>query len=151
MAETHSAETPTRRAHEQRDVHARRLAWFGLGLAGLLAGSLLLVGWLLDALDVTPEGQGLRTAPVAEAPPRPPAPRLQAAPAQDMRDMRQAENAHLQSYGWVDRTAGIARIPIDRALELVAEQGLPTWPDEPRPPASAPTPEADPPAPEGRQ
>jgi hypothetical protein len=132
-------------------VNARRLAWFGLGLLGLLAGSLLLVGWLFDALDVTPEGQGLRTAPVAEGPPRPPAPRLQAAPVQDMQDIRQAENARLQSYGWVDRPAGIARIPIDRALDLVAEQGLPTWPAEPRQPAPGPTPEAGQAAPEDRQ
>ena len=36
-----------------------------------------------------------------------------------------AEHADLNSYGWVDRTSGIARIPIDRAMQLVLERGLP--------------------------
>jgi hypothetical protein len=31
----------------------------------------------------------------------------------------------LSSYGWVDREAGIVRIPIDRAMDLLAERGLP--------------------------
>jgi hypothetical protein len=32
----------------------------------------------------------------------------------------------LHSYGWVDRAAGIVRMPIDRAMEVLAEHGLPT-------------------------
>ena len=31
----------------------------------------------------------------------------------------------LQHYGWVDRKAGIARIPIEHAIELLAARGLP--------------------------
>ncbi len=31
----------------------------------------------------------------------------------------------LSSYGWVDQKAGIARIPIARAIDIVAAQGLP--------------------------
>ncbi len=38
---------------------------------------------------------------------------------------RDQELAQLNGYGWVDETAGIARIPIDRAMDLVAETGLP--------------------------
>lgn len=33
---------------------------------------------------------------------------------------------HLQGYGWVDRQAGVANIPVDRAQELVLKKGLPT-------------------------
>jgi hypothetical protein len=44
-----------------------------------------------------------------------------------MQEMRRTENARLQSYGWVDRTAGIARIPIDQAMELLATRGFPSW------------------------
>ena len=32
----------------------------------------------------------------------------------------------LNSYGWVDEKAGVARIPIDRAMDLLAQRGLPT-------------------------
>jgi hypothetical protein len=34
----------------------------------------------------------------------------------------------LASYDWVDQKAGIVRIPIDRAIDLVAERGLPVLP-----------------------
>ena len=36
-----------------------------------------------------------------------------------------AQNAKLNSYGWVDRSNGIVRIPIDRAMDLIAQRGLP--------------------------
>jgi len=32
----------------------------------------------------------------------------------------------LDGYAWVDKTRGIVRIPITRALELVAKEGLPS-------------------------
>jgi mono/diheme cytochrome c family protein len=38
---------------------------------------------------------------------------------------RQQEIAQLHSYGWVDQKAGVAHIPIDRAIALVAASGLP--------------------------
>ena len=34
----------------------------------------------------------------------------------------------MHSYGWVDQQAGVVRIPIDRAMELLAQRGLPTRP-----------------------
>src|SRR5258708_28268903 len=40
----------------------------------------------------------------------------------------------LYGYGWVDQKAGIAHVPIQRAVDLVIQQGLPT------PPAAASTP-----------
>ena len=33
---------------------------------------------------------------------------------------RDAQRRHLSSYGWVDRKAGVIRIPIDRAMDLAA-------------------------------
>jgi len=52
-------------------------------------------------------------------------PALQAAPAQDLKEMQAAEDAILNSYGWVDKNAEVVRIPIDRAIDLVADRGLP--------------------------
>jgi hypothetical protein len=127
MAEMHHHSTPPGHGHETRDISIRGVALFGLSLAVLLAGSLGLMAWLLDIFDVAPEGHGPRGAPLAAAPPRLPGPQLQTSPTRDMQEMVRAENARLQSYAWVDRDAGIARIPIDRAMELVVQQGLPTW------------------------
>ncbi len=52
------------------------------------------------------------------------APALQVDPVSDMEAMDARETQWLSSYGWVDKDAGIVRIPIDRAIELTAEQGL---------------------------
>ena len=61
--------------------------------------------------------------PVATAlPTAPPEPRLQTSPALDLKTLRDAEDAHLHSYAWVDRKAGAVRIPIERAMELVAKE-----------------------------
>lgn len=53
-------------------------------------------------------------------------PQLQVAPLQEMQDMKAAEQDVLDSYGWIDQKAGIVRIPIDRAMSLIAERGLDT-------------------------
>lgn len=55
----------------------------------------------------------------------PPTPRLQTQPFKDVYLLRQGENERLESYGWVDKEAGIVRMPIERAMELTLERGLP--------------------------
>ena len=45
--------------------------------------------------------------------------------------IRAAEDQILNSYGWVDRSKGIVRIPIDRAIDLLAKRGLPARPQAP--------------------
>ena len=52
-------------------------------------------------------------------------PVLQIDPVADLKAYEAQEEALLHSYGWVDKGAGVARIPIDRAIELIAKQGLP--------------------------
>jgi hypothetical protein len=58
----------------------------------------------------------------------PPEPLLQRNPAEDMQEMQAENEAILNSYGWVDQEAGIVRIPIEQAMELTLERGLPTNP-----------------------
>jgi hypothetical protein len=57
--------------------------------------------------------------------PLPPSPRLQNYPFQDIKELRQNETPLLGAYQWIDRNAGTVRIPIDRAMDLLAERGLP--------------------------
>jgi len=57
-----------------------------------------------------------------------PQPRLEKNERLQINDFRLEEEQTLYSYGWIDRQAGLVRIPIDRAMELVAERGLPTTP-----------------------
>lgn len=77
---------------------------------------------------------------------QPPEPRLQEKPMADVETLRREESDILTSYGWVDEEKGIVRIPIDEALRIVAERGLPAKAEAPaEAPAAAPAP-ASPPA-----
>ena len=58
----------------------------------------------------------------------PPEPRLQTNPREDLGNIRAREDQALNSYGWVDKNAGVVRIPIDRAMQLVVERGPPARP-----------------------
>jgi hypothetical protein len=49
-------------------------------------------------------------------------------PLEDMEKVRKETDEKLGSYGWVDKPGGIARIPIDRAKDMIAEKGLPSLP-----------------------
>jgi hypothetical protein len=60
----------------------------------------------------------------AAAAPTPPAPRLEAESGQTLDPYRAAQQQQLNSYGWVDRPAGVVRMPIERAMDLVAQRGL---------------------------
>lgn len=42
------------------------------------------------------------------------------------------EDKALESYDWVDQNAGIVRIPIEQAMDLVAQRGLPVLPEAAR-------------------
>jgi hypothetical protein len=54
-----------------------------------------------------------------------PGPRLQIKAPLDLARLRAAEDLNLHSYGWIDRNLGTVRIPIDRAMQLLLERGLP--------------------------
>lgn len=57
-----------------------------------------------------------------------PEPRLETDEPREITAFRIHEEQTLHSYGWVDQPAGVVRIPIDRAMELVAQRGLPSRP-----------------------
>lgn len=55
-------------------------------------------------------------------------PRLETNERLEINDFRLHEEQTLHSYGWVNQSAGQMHIPIDRAMELIAQRGLPTTP-----------------------
>jgi len=54
-----------------------------------------------------------------------PQPQLQPNPAADLNKFRAQEEEILNSYGWADQQAGIAHIPIEQAIDIIAQRGLP--------------------------
>jgi hypothetical protein len=67
----------------------------------------------------------------------PPAPRLQTSPVHDLVELRARDGAALHEYAWVDREAGVVRIPIERAIEVLSARGLPARPAAPAADAAA--------------
>lgn len=116
------------RRHETRDMDIRPIVMFGAGLVGSTAAVLLLMAWLFGYLAAREAKLDIPPSPLAETRRPPPEPRLQITPATDLEEMRRTEDAVLNSYGWVDRGAGIVRVPIDRAITLLAQRGLPVRP-----------------------
>ena len=102
--------------YERSDVSLRLIAAIGAGVALLFVASPL----VLRAAYEPPS--------TAQAPPVPPAPRLQSDPAADWSAYRAAQMKRLTADGWVDREHGIAHIPIEDAMRLLAKRGRPGWP-----------------------
>jgi hypothetical protein len=113
--------------HEESDVNIRAIFGFGAGLIVAAAIISLLMWVLLRYFEVREAKQAPRMYPLAAAQENrlPPEPRLQTNPREDLAALRAREDAALRSYGWVDRNAGIVRIPIDAAIKLTLERGLP--------------------------
>ena len=113
--------------HEESDVDIRAIFGFGIGLA--VAGIVIsFVVWLLfqyfearESRKVTPE------FPLAAQQENrlPPEPRLQTNPRADLADLRAQEESVLETYGWVDKNASVVRIPIEEAMKLTVQRGLP--------------------------
>ena len=96
-------------------------AWLALGTLVVLGAMKFAHGALLR--DAQEGSKPLH--PLAAEREIPPEPRLQESPTIDLERFREKENERLSTYGWLDRQAGVVRVPIERAMELVAKEGLP--------------------------
>jgi hypothetical protein len=114
--------------HETSDVSIRGIVGFGVGLGVATVLILAAMFWLFRVLQVREARRvDVRVPPMVAASLRrtPPEPRLEPNPLAPRLRMRAQEDAVLTSYGWVDRAGGVARIPIERAEELLVQHGLP--------------------------
>lgn len=125
-------EATARPEFEEQDASARAVTLVGLGFLVVLG--LVIVGTTVFFFVLTGTGPQLQVPPpgvaISASPPTPlpPLPRLETQPGQTLNAIQAQDDVILNSYTWVDRAHGIVRIPIDRAMTLVAEQGLPTRP-----------------------
>jgi hypothetical protein len=97
-----------------------------LAFLTLCGAALLVSAFLFDFWESKPSSSEPLQGATAEERPLPPGPRLQVSPPSDLAEFRASEDAILDEYGWIKRDVGVVHIPIDRAIDLVAERGLPT-------------------------
>jgi hypothetical protein len=112
--------------YEKSDASPRGLAHFALTIAAILAATCLSLIWLFKHYEKAENPGSFVAAPFSGTRPLPPPPRIQPNPAVDMQSYSQSQQSLLNSYGWIDRQNGIVRLPVDRAMELLLERGLPT-------------------------
>lgn len=120
----HNGDEP-RPSHEWRDLSPRSVALFGALLAAVIATVLAVNFGLLKITSSLQSARRPAPSPLEHTRESTPEPRLQVNGAKELRELRAAEEALLTSYGWVDKEAGMVRIPITRAMEILGQQGLP--------------------------
>jgi len=113
-----------RRGHEKSDANIRNLMIFGVGLSLLVIAGLLVSGAVLHYF-VGHQGLGPPVSPFENVRTLPPEPRLQVTAPKDLEQYKAAQDEILNNYGWVDQKAGIVRIPIDRAMDILLQRGFP--------------------------
>lgn len=127
--------------HETRDVQAGPTFRAGLYILGAMFLTAVVVVPLFRLLkrDETaaqaPAATALKVDPGLLAAP---GPRLLTAEPKTLAAFRSQEQEILTTYAWVEKDKGIVRIPVDEALRIVAEHGLPTFPAPAATPAPTP-------------
>jgi hypothetical protein len=120
-------------SHETEDANVRAIVSTGGALAIGAAIVFVIVHWIFQYLADHPLTTA-RPNPMAETDRQqfPPAPRLEEHPAIELKDLHSQEDRILSTYGWTDKTGGVVRIPIDRAMELQLQRGFPTRKEAPK-------------------
>lgn len=118
-----------RARHERRDVGFGAMMLGGLAVLILLAGAAGLAWRLFPRADKTLVFQPPMTYP---------APQLQTSAVRDMNRFRAQQLRQLDSAYWLDKAHGLVHLPIEDAMRLVAQQGIPDWPKTPYPAAAPP-------------
>jgi hypothetical protein len=138
--ETKHAVSRNHDGFEREDMSARAVFGFLVGLAIVTVLVYFVVKGMYGYLDVYESAHQPPQNPLVqktEADTRKvspedakkfPQPRLETNERRQLNDVLLPEEESLNSYGWVDQKAGVVHIPIERAMELVAQRGLPVHP-----------------------
>jgi hypothetical protein len=117
---------------EERDVDVATVLRPALALLVLVVFSFVAMWWTFRLFDWQTTRRQTPLTPIAKSieGELPPEPRLQTSPQSDLKEMRADEDTSLGGYAWIDRNKRSVRIPVTRAMEVLAERGLPVRPQE---------------------
>jgi hypothetical protein len=133
-------ETPVGAEYEHTDANVWVIVKFGFWLVVTAlvvhVGMGLMYSMLIEqAKDTAEQPYPLATS---RDPQMPPAPRLQQHPDRDLTEFRATEERRLHGYGWVSKEAGVVHIPIEDAIRLTVQRGLPSRQEDPARAGAAP-------------
>ena len=130
MVDPHTGETSAPPGHELRDLNPNHIALFGAALAAIIITVLLAAYALFHYFYLSESRARPRPSPLSFGAEPTPEPRLSVDPGAELSALRTEEDQVLKNYDWVDREKGIVRIPIDRAIAVLAQKGLPVRADK---------------------
>jgi hypothetical protein len=111
--------------YEVRDANIKALLQFAFWLAMLLAVTLVAMRYTFSYLDkLTPLGPA--ASPFENARQIPSGPLLQADPHEQLGTFCSGQRDGVDGYSWVNQAGGIVQIPIDKAMDLMIQRGLPS-------------------------
>jgi hypothetical protein len=128
-ADNTACEAAAQAKHEASDASVKVLFLAFAGLFVLLALTFVAMAGLFVMLDrraAEADRPYRRARPAVNY--RPSGPLLQTNPVADLQRMLARERQLMESYGWVNKPSGIVRIPVERAMDLIAQHGLPNLP-----------------------
>lgn len=134
-ATPHAAHDVPHGAYETTDADVPTLYKWAIAMFVVIFGAMGLMWALHAALETPPVKMDHEPTAMEMERTLPPKPRLQVNQQLDLRQLRETEDKQLHSYGWVQKQAGTVHIPIDRAMDIIAERGLPAT--KTPPPAAA--------------
>jgi hypothetical protein len=115
--------------HETTDVNVWAVGKFAIGLVVVCVVS---IGLLFGLLKFFQSREETSVANTVEPTKLFPEPQLQKTPIPDLKAIRAEEDKLLNGYAWVDQPKGVVRIPVDRAIEVLAQRGLPSRGEVPK-------------------
>src|SRR5215831_8694473 len=107
--------------HENRDVNPWAIGKFVVGLVFFCGLALM---FLIGLFRYFEHENPVQTGAV----PSPTGIRLEQSETANLVKLRASEDKLLFKYDWVDQQKGVVRIPIERAIDLLAQRGLPSMP-----------------------
>ena len=111
--------------HETSDLDSRVAGLFGAVLATVIIVLMATTYWIYKFSISRQAARYPALSPLAYTRESTPEPRLQIDAPRELRELRAAEDAALHGYAWVDKDRAMVRIPIDRAIDVLAQRGLP--------------------------
>ncbi|AHL77626.1 hypothetical protein CH92_09345 [Stutzerimonas stutzeri] len=119
---------------EHHDANVKVLLIIGFGIFATLLVAGLGVAGLLWWYDLQPDKP---VSALERRTEKPPEPRLESDPRAGGNEVIAMGRDLIEHYGWIDRDAGLARIPVDRGISLLAQRG---WPSRAEPEPGETTP-----------